>query len=174
MDRQEFWKVIEDARLRAGGDVYAVADHAVEILVALSPEEIVRAAQPFWDLMADSYREDLWGAAYLINGGASDDGFEYFRGWLIAEGREVFERAVAAPDTLATVPAVRAAAAQQEELECEEMLGIVWNAHLKVTGRELPQGAFTIRYPAVGFSWDFEDRAQTRSHLPRLSELYLD
>jgi hypothetical protein len=174
MDRQGFWKLIDDARARAGGDVYAVADHAVEILAGLSPEEITGAAQAFWDLMADSYREDLWGAAYLINGGASDDGFEYFRGWLIAEGREVFERAVAAPDTLAEVPAVRTAAAEEEELECEDVLGIAWNAHLKATGQELPQGAFRIRYPAVDAGWDFEDRAQLRSHLPRLSELFLD
>ncbi|MFL6076856.1 MAG: DUF4240 domain-containing protein [Mycobacteriales bacterium] len=39
--------------------------------------------------MAESYQGDLWGAAYLINGGASDDGFDYFRGWLIARTRGV-------------------------------------------------------------------------------------
>jgi len=53
-------------------------NHAVENLAGLSPDEIAGAAQTFWDLMADSYREYLWGASYLINGGASDDGFEYF------------------------------------------------------------------------------------------------
>jgi hypothetical protein len=174
MDRQGFWKVIDDARARASGDMHAVAAHAVEIVAALPPEEIVGAAQPLWDLMADSYRGDLWGAAYLINGGASDDGFEYFRGWLIAAGREVFEQAVAAPDALAGVPAVRTAAAHEEDLEDEEVLGIVWDAHLKATGRRLPPGAFTIDYPPVDFGWDIEDHAQMRSHLPRLSELYLD
>jgi hypothetical protein len=35
-------------------------------------------------------------------------------------------------------------------------------------------GAFRIRYPAVDAGWDFEDRAQLRSHLPRLSEPFLD
>jgi hypothetical protein len=40
--------------------------------------------------MADSYQGDLRAAAYLINGGASDDGFEYFRGRLITQGREVY------------------------------------------------------------------------------------
>lgn len=43
-------------------------------------------------------------AASLILGGCSDDGFEYFRGRLIAQGREVFERSVADPDSLADLP----------------------------------------------------------------------
>ncbi len=174
MERQEFWKLIEDARTRAAGDAYAVAGHAVEILAALSGARIVAAAQPFWDLMADSYRGDLWAAAYLINGGASDDGFEYFRGWLIAQGRDAFERAVADPDTLADLPDVRATAAGQEELECEEVLAIAWNAHLRATGEQLPPGSFTIRYPPVDFGWGFDDPAQMRAHLPRLAHLYLD
>ena len=41
--------------------------------------------------------------AFIVNGGASDDGFDYFRGWLIAQGREVFEGTLAKPDSLADV-----------------------------------------------------------------------
>ncbi len=32
---------------------------------------------------------DLWGAAWVLLGGASDDAFDYFRCWLIGQGREV-------------------------------------------------------------------------------------
>lgn len=35
-----------------------------------------------------------------MNGGCSDDGFKYFRDWLISEGQEVYESAVAEPDSL--------------------------------------------------------------------------
>jgi hypothetical protein len=35
---------------------------------------------------------DQWGAAYLANGGCSDDGFDYFRGWLIGQGRKCTRR----------------------------------------------------------------------------------
>src|SRR5262245_53974222 len=45
---------------------------------------------------------NLWGAAYLMNGGCSDDGFEYFRAWLMAQGRRTFEKAVEDADTKAT------------------------------------------------------------------------
>jgi hypothetical protein len=52
---------------------------------------------------ADSYDWGLWGAACVINGGCSDDCFDYFRAYLISRGREVFEAAVADPDSLASV-----------------------------------------------------------------------
>jgi Protein of unknown function (DUF4240) len=39
----------------------------------------------------------VWGP----NGGASDDGFEYFQRWLVSRGRTVFEAAVASPESLA-------------------------------------------------------------------------
>ncbi|RAY15721.1 hypothetical protein DPM19_08035 [Actinomadura craniellae] len=173
MERRELWEVIEEARRRAPGDAEAVAEEMVAILAALPRERIVAAAQPLWDLLTDAYRIDLWAAAYLINGGASDDGFVYFRGWLVAQGREAFERAVAEPDSLAGLPAVRAAAERDEDLEAPDIVSTVWNAHLKATGEELPPGSFAIRHPALD-DWDFDDPAQVRARLPRLAALYLD
>ena len=53
--------------------------------------------------MAEAYRWDLWAAAYLIQGGCSDDGFEYFCDWLISLGKHRFEAALRNPDSLAEV-----------------------------------------------------------------------
>ena len=39
-----------------------------------------------------------------MNGGCFDDGFRYFCPWLISEGRETFERALADPESLAELP----------------------------------------------------------------------
>jgi hypothetical protein len=126
----------------------------------------------FWEVMADSYRVDLWGAAYLINGGCSDDGYEYFRGWLIAQGRATFERIVADPDALADLPDIRVAAAfGRDDVECESALGIADDAHLVATGHHLPPGSFTIRHPVLAFDWDFEDNVEARRRLPRLMQL---
>lgn len=164
MDRNEFWSVIERARADSGSDVAdEIVARAVQLLTAFPPEQIAMAAQALWDLMADSYRGDLWAAAHLINSGASDDGFEYFRGWLITQGREVFERAVADPDSLADVPAVQDTAAEPGDLECEEALGIAWDAYLKATGRELPPEAFTIRYQRPRSGRTGRDRGARRS-----------
>lgn len=74
------------------GDGSAVASQAFTLLSARPRDEIVASHQVLLGLMADSYRNPLWAAAYVINGGCSDDGFDYFRGWLIVQGHEVYER----------------------------------------------------------------------------------
>ncbi|MFD5576934.1 DUF4240 domain-containing protein [Streptomyces pseudogriseolus] len=177
MKRQQFWHLIETARAQAPNpdDADDVARRATSQLATRPAGEIVAAQQALWDLMADSYTSPLWAAAYPINGGCSDDGFDYFRGWLIAQGREVFERVVADPDALAELPVVRTAAAGGLDLECEGTLGIVWNAHIKATGRELPAGAFSIRYPKLDPSWnfDFDDHGEMTYRLPHLAALHL-
>ncbi|MFD9127647.1 DUF4240 domain-containing protein [Kitasatospora sp. NPDC059571] len=174
MDTQQYWDLIDEARRTAtdAADAGAVAERAAALLAARPRAEILGAQQAFWDLMADSYRAELWAAAYLVNGGCSDDGFEYFRGWLVLQGREVFERAVAEPDSLAALPAVRTAAADGEELECEDALGIAWEAHRTAAGEDLPDGCFTITYPAIQFDRDFEDEAETARRLPCLAALF--
>ncbi|MQY14466.1 hypothetical protein SRB5_46330 [Streptomyces sp. RB5] len=175
MDINRFWHLIDDARAQVAdpADAEAVAAQAVVILAAQDPEEIVEAQQRFWDLMAASYRAPLWAAAYQINGGCSDDGFEYFRGWLIAQGRTVFEQAVGDPDSLADHPAVLAAA-DGGDLECEDVLGIAWEAYKRATGEELPGGSFTISYPALDPDWRFcfDDPSEIARRLPRLDALF--
>ena len=178
MNREQFWILIEEAREQVldTGDVASVAGRASELLARRSSQEIAAAQQSLWDLMADSYRNPLWAAAYVLNGGCSDDGFDYFRGWLITQGRDVFERIVADPDSLAEVPIVRASAADGIEFDCEETLSIAWNAHVTATGRKLPDHAFTIRYPELDPTWnfDFDDRGEMTRRLPRLTALYLE
>ncbi|WP_202610450.1 DUF4240 domain-containing protein [Herbidospora solisilvae] len=101
-------------------------------------------------------------------------GFDYFRGWLIAQGRTVFHQALADPDSLAGNPVVVQAAAAGEDLWCEDMPGVAWDAHLAATGEQLPADAFTIRYPPLDPDWDFDfdDEAEMRRRLPRLTTLY--
>jgi hypothetical protein len=177
MNKEQFWQLVEAARDQASDpdDGEAVARHATSVLATCPAPEIVAAQQVLWDLMADSYTNPLWAAAYVVNGGCSDDGFDYFRGWLITRGREVFERIVADPDALAEVPLVRASAADGFDLDCEEALSIVWNAHITATGRQLPADAFTIRYPGLDPAWDFDfdDREEMTRRLPRLAALCL-
>ncbi|MFI0895940.1 DUF4240 domain-containing protein [Streptomyces sp. NPDC020983] len=175
MDTDRFWQLIELAHRQADpADPEVTAAEATALLAALGPEEIVRAQQILWDQMAGSYRAPLWAAAYMINGGCSDDGFDYFRGWLIAQGRAVFEQAVADPDALADHPAVRNAAEGGDELEAEDVLAVPWNAYRQATGRELPQDSFTITYPALDPAWNFsfDDRAKVAQRLPRLDAIF--
>ncbi|MEU2449289.1 DUF4240 domain-containing protein [Streptomyces sp. NPDC012765] len=172
MDKQTFWKLIETAR--ADAEPQGVAARAAQLLADNPEAEIAAAQQVLWDLLAESYRAPLWAAAYVINGGCSDDGFDYFRGWLLTQGQEAFETALADPDSLAAHPAVREAAAQGLELWDESALSIAWTAYGTGTGRELPADSFTISYPALDPSWDFDfdDSEEMAARLPRLSALF--
>src|SRR5690606_33566865 len=67
----------------------------------LSPEEIVQFDRFVQERLRDAYRGDLWGIAYIMNRGCSDDGFDYFCGWLIAMGRKHYEAALDNPENAA-------------------------------------------------------------------------
>lgn len=176
MDIQQFWSLIEDARSQvpdpADGD--AVADRASTLLADRPPAEIIGAQQALWDLMATSYAKPLWAAAYVVNGGCSDDGFDYFRGWLITQGRVAFERVLAAPDELATLPDIQAAADDGIEMECEGTLAIASSAYVVATGEQLPPDSFRIDYPELDPDWDFDfdNGKEIGRRLPRLAALY--
>ncbi|MBR7839458.1 DUF4240 domain-containing protein [Actinospica durhamensis] len=174
MDTDGFWHLIDRARGQSEGDADVVAANAADLLAAMAPEEIIAAHRLLWERLAVSYTAPLWAAAYVINGGCSDDGFEYFRGWLVAQGRDVFERAMADPDSLADHPAVQAAAEEWEELECEPTLGVARSAYQRSTGEPLPQNAWHISYPTLGgeFWFDFEDSDRLARKLPRLTALH--
>ncbi|MEV0012403.1 DUF4240 domain-containing protein [Streptomyces sp. NPDC051840] len=101
MDETEFWEIIDSTREAADGDPEEHADLLVERLVRLDPDSVLDYARHFEARYNRAYRWDLWGAAAVLLGGASDDAFDYFRCWLIAQGREVFEGAVHDPDSLA-------------------------------------------------------------------------
>lgn len=176
MDTQQFWTLIEQARRQAPhpADADAIAQEATAVLATRPLQEIIGTCQAVYQLLADSYRAPLWAAAYMINGGCSDDGFDYFRGWLIMQGREVFEQVLADPEVLADNPTVRLAAPEGYELECEDALSIAWHAHLSVTGQQIPATVPTERYPDLDPEWefDFDDSDELVRRLPRLAALY--
>src|SRR5689334_7085608 len=111
MTRKQFWAHIRATRRI---EPEAHVERLVNRLAKLPVNDILDFNH-WWDIaLSEAYLWDLWGAAYLINGGASDDGFEYFCRWLILQGQGVFENAVKTPDSLADV-----VDPDEEEVECE-------------------------------------------------------
>lgn len=106
MNADEFWKFIDSAKQNAGPDTDARPGTLRSLLANLTAEELQSFQSHYDQQIRISYRWNLWAAAYIINGGCSDDGFRYFRDWLISEGRTVFEKAVKDPDSLADLPHV--------------------------------------------------------------------
>src|SRR5206468_1039467 len=109
----QFWRIIADCRSdffehspvpNECGMYDGLMDHQVkevaETLKRMSEEEVADFYRIFHSYMDRAYDWNLWAAAYVMNGGCSDDGFIDFRGWLISMGEEVFENAMVNPETL--------------------------------------------------------------------------
>lgn len=100
MSEAEFWETV-----RRSAEFESDPERQIEALAAdlnrLPPDDVAAFERAFQREQARAYTWDLWGAAYVAHGGASDDGFEYFQRWLISKGRAVFEAVLADPDSLA-------------------------------------------------------------------------
>ena len=116
MTADEFWALIDTARSLADGDPDETAAAVERMLMERDPDEIYAYLEQEARVMERSYSWSLWGAAYITNGGCSDDGFDYWRGWLIAQGRDVFEAVLANPDSLTDLDV------EIEDAECEDMI----------------------------------------------------
>lgn len=100
MPDDRFWDIIErDTRPDLDPDDRMETMRAA--LRELSLEELISFEVAFRRFLNKAYTWDLWGAANVIHGGCSDDGFEYFRCWLVSRGRNAYEAAMADPDSLA-------------------------------------------------------------------------
>src|SRR5580692_1951070 len=109
MDIDGFWNIVDSARAASGPNDADRVEALREVLAPLPADELESFQNCYDQMLALSYRWDLWGAAYVINGGCSDDGFRYFRDWLISEGRSTFEAALKDPESLAALPKMEGA-----------------------------------------------------------------
>ncbi|WIM97727.1 DUF4240 domain-containing protein [Actinoplanes oblitus] len=174
MRTDDFWAVIDRATAERPASPAEVAERAVAELATRDPEEIVAWARHLDRVMVASGTEDLWAAAYLINSGADEAGFDAFRGWLIAHGRKAVAAAVQKPDVLANVVVIKQAADTGAVFEADEVLGIAARAYEQATGGELPAGDGARTRPEVGDLWDFDNEDEMRRRLPKLSALFLE
>jgi hypothetical protein len=174
MRTDDFWAVIDQATATRPASPAEVAERAVADLATRDPEEIVAWARHLDRVMVASGTEDLWAAAYLINSGADESGFDAFRGWLIAHGRKAVAAAVQKPDVLAGVVVIKEAADTGAVFEAEEVLGIAARAYEQATGSPLPAGEPVRTRPEVADLWDFDNEDEMRRRLPRLSALFLE
>ncbi|GAA0362393.1 DUF4240 domain-containing protein [Streptomyces blastmyceticus] len=172
MDETEFWELIDATREAAEGDAEDQADLLVERLMQLDPDVVVDFARHFEARYNRSYLWDLWGAASVLLNGASDDAFDYFRCWLIGQGREVFEGGIHDPDHLAEL---------LEDFDDEvdgdgEDLGYAADeAYEQLTGAETPDlGLPAPPREPLGTPFDLEDESALAERFPRLWSRFRD
>jgi hypothetical protein len=98
---EKFWQTIQTVHTKSGTDIGKRFEVLEEELDKLPLEEVQSFDDHFTNCLDRAYTHKLWGAAYVIGGGCSDDGFWDFRSTLITCGRDIFERALKNPESLA-------------------------------------------------------------------------
>ncbi len=99
---ENFWQIIDQARGKSNAKTPSASPDALKrVLSTRSDEEVMQFGKEFIRKLAELNRWDLWGAGYVINGGMSDDSFEYFRAWIIGKGPDCFRTAIDNPGELA-------------------------------------------------------------------------
>jgi hypothetical protein len=102
-----FWPLIDRARAATHAtDASADPEALKRVIDALPTPDVFAFGLTFYEKLIALNTWHLWGAGYLLAGGLSDDGFHYFRSWIIGRGRSVYEVALQDPDAL--VECVRA------------------------------------------------------------------
>jgi hypothetical protein len=131
-DEKWFWDIVDQSRGTKKKIIYErQIENLTKLLSSLTADEILQFDNRFRLLLKQSYTWNLWGAAFIINGGCSDDTFDDFRSWLIGQGEQAFYKPIANPETLKDI------LKPNEEYEWEGLAYAASEAYEKVTGKEM-------------------------------------
>ncbi|MDB6064502.1 MAG: repeat-containing protein [Pedosphaera sp.] len=158
MNESAFWSLIETTKEQSLGDANRQVELLQKSLESLSEKNIVDFDCLFDVQMDKSYTRDLWAAAYIINGGCSDDGFDYFRAWLISRGQQVFSDALKDPETLIDEA--------EPDVELELIMYAAANAYKTKLKKRLPSSVRPAR-KLTGDEWE-EDEEALQKKYPKL------
>lgn len=156
MDINHFWSLVGHSYEVAGGDLNVQVELLVEKLVNATTEEILDYDSIFEQLMDQSNTATLWDAADIIGCGCGYDDFSDFRGWLIANGKEVYENAISDPESLVDV-------VKNERARHEEFLYVSMYAYERKIGKPLPPRKEMISIDVKGAHWPEKEK-----RLPKL------
>ncbi len=150
-----FWSLIESARTAAGNSQRAFCAEIRAELAKSDPATIQRFDEWFRERHRKANRWDLWGAAYIINGGCSDDGFHDFRSWLISQGRDVYNSALADPESLASSKPIIDPTVEIAEFEL--LFYAASDVFKERTGKDMPWSGEHSDTEVVGDEWSEDD-----------------
>ncbi len=171
MDEDRFWQMVSDSIDESGSEQQVQESSLITALEKLSPAEIIGFRLRTDKLLHDTYNSEMWCAGYIMNGGCSDDGFEYFRLWIISRERDVFENAKANPDSL-----VDQVDEDTEFYDFESLWYVANTAFEKKTGKDLYNyisDDFKYRegaYPNFEFTWAEDNEDSMKAICPNLFE----
>lgn len=162
MDAAVFWRIIDAT---ADDDQDIQCEKLAEALEDLPEEALIGFEAAYAERLREANLSSLWAAAYILNGGASDDGFDYFKDWLISRGRTVFEAAIEDPETLVDV-------AVPFECEFEELRYVAGEVYEATYDQEIDLPPNDSSPASIELDWDEETVDERYPKLAALAEAF--
>jgi hypothetical protein len=159
IDESVFWELIETAK-RASESEAEQMELLVSALESSKASEI-KKFRSILDAQLDAlFHWDVWALAFLALGGSSDDGFDYFREWLVLQGKQIVTQAQQDVQQLVDLPSGR--------LQVEGLRAVPEVAYENRSGKPLRPAK---RKPAQlkGEAWE---ESELQSRYPRLYARY--
>lgn len=168
MNENQFWQVIDAAK--AEDTCLDKVDVIIGKLTDFSIDDIFQFQKHLDQLMVQSYTSKLWAAAYLLMDGCSDDCFDYFRAWVMSQGRSFFEEVIGNPDVLGDLLTDTMI---DNGFECEEFLSVAFAAYQEKTDEDDFYDQYYEKYepkvmPDIELDWDEDDEESLAALLPNL------
>ncbi len=169
LDEELYWQIVAESLANSKNEEEQEA-YLIDQLEKMSLQEIIGFRLRTDKLLYDTYTSHMWCAAYLINSGCSDDGFEYFRNWVISRGKEAYTNAKQNPDTLITQ-----INESRDYYEFESFWYVALEAFENKTGQDLYEhmepGEFEFsefHYPGIEFDWTSKNPESMKAICPLL------
>ena len=174
LDEDLFWKIV-DYSLKNSSNQDEQQTLLISEIGKLTPKQMIGFRLRTDKLLYDTYNSEMWCASYLMNGGSSDDGFEYFRNWVISRGKDVYYKAKENPDSLISQKDF----AEDDFYEFELFWYVALEAFEKKTGKDLydfiDYDNFKTcegNYPQFEFNWQEENPESMKKICPKLFEQF--
>jgi hypothetical protein len=169
LEEERYWTIAERS-LKNSANQEEQEQMLVREIGGLTPKEMIGFRLRTDKLLYDTYTSEIWCAGYIMNTGCSDDGFEYFRNWVISRGKETYYKAKQNPDNL-----IAEVKEGKELYEFESFWYVAQKAFTQKTGKELYDyidiDNFKTRegnYPQFEFNWEESNPESIRKICPNL------
>lgn len=170
LDETIYWKIV-DTSIKGTRNQDEQERVLVKEIEKLTPKEMIGFRLRTDKLLYDTYNSAMWCAGYIMNGGCSDDGFEYFRNWIISRGKDTYYKAKENPDSL-----ISEVIEGEEYYDFESFWYVALTAFTNKTGKDLYDyisDDFKTNegnYPNFEFTWKEDEPATMKAICPKLFE----
>lgn len=173
IDEDKFWAIIEKS-LKETNNQEDQEIYLISALEQVSPQEMLGFRLRTDKLMYDSYTSNLWCANYIISNGVADDGFDYFRCWLISRGKDAFYKVQENPEYL-----INLVENEPKTYDFEGFWYVAMNAFKNMTNQELnPYLDYENfktndeNYPILEFNWNVDEPKTMEKIYPLLFQKF--